>query len=119
VTASGSTGVDSRTASLLCYSVWWVTGLVFIIVERHDRPVRFHAAQSLVFFGAVSLVLFALAALSVLALLMAPGVYPVVQSISTLVWLGATVMWLVLMLKAWRGEMWRVPLAAGLAEWLV
>ncbi len=101
---------------MLCYSVWWVSGLVFLIIERDDRRVRFHAAQSVVLFGATSLLLMALAGLSVTALVVwAPG-YALLQRLSDLVWLGAVVLWLVLMLRTWRGEVWRVPVVARVAE---
>lgn len=116
MTPTARSGVDPRVASVLCYTVWWVTGLVFLVLERDDRGVRFHAAQSLVIFGAVSLVLLALAALSIAALVVWPQGYPLVQRVSELVWLGAVVLWIVLMLRVWRGERWRVPLAARLAD---
>ena len=51
-------GLDARLASMLCYAGWWVTGLVFLFAERQHRGVRFHAAQSLVVFGMLSVVLF-------------------------------------------------------------
>ena len=47
-------GLDPRAAAVLAYSAWWVTGALFLLVERHDARVRFHAAQSVVVFGAVS-----------------------------------------------------------------
>ena len=50
---STSTGVDARLASVLCYAGWWVTGIVFLFAERRHAGVRFHAAQSIVVFGAV------------------------------------------------------------------
>ena len=75
MSAPGRTGLDPRVASVLAYSVWWVTGLVFLALERDDDRVRFHAAQSMVVFGAVSLVLLALAALSVTALAVWPPGY--------------------------------------------
>ena len=45
-----------------------------------------------------------------------PEGYPLVQRISELIWLGAVVLWMVLMLKAWRGDLHRLPLAGRLAE---
>ena len=50
-----STGVDARLSSVLCYAGWWITGLVFLFAERRHGGVRFHAAQSIVVFGAFSL----------------------------------------------------------------
>ena len=51
---------DSRFAALLSYSGGWLTGLLFIFLGGRDRFIRFHALQSLVFFGAINLISFGL-----------------------------------------------------------
>ena len=40
-----STGLKSNVAGLLCYLLFWVTGLEFLFVENKDKFVRFHAIQ--------------------------------------------------------------------------
>jgi uncharacterized membrane protein len=119
VSQSSTTGIDARLASVLCYSLWWVTGLLFLILERRDRFVRFHAAQSLVLFGGLSLVLAAIGAFSAVALVLSNQMYQIVQAAGNLIWVAAAAVWLVLVLKAWRGETWRVPLFAALADAIV
>ena len=114
-----TTGLDSRLASVLCYSVWWVTGGLFLLLERQHRTVRFHAAQSLVLFGSVSVLLVALGAVSALALVVSSQTYQGVRFLADLLWAGAAILWLVLVLRAWRGEAWRVPLVAALADYVV
>ena len=52
-----STNLKPNTAGLLCYLGGWVTGIVFLIIERKNRIVRFHAMQSLVTFGILCLVM--------------------------------------------------------------
>jgi uncharacterized membrane protein len=116
---STTTGLDVRLASVLCYSVWWVTGGLFLLLERQHRTVRFHAAQSLVLFGSVSILLVALGAVSALALVVSSQTYQMVRSLANLLWAGAAILWLVLVLRAWRGEVWRVPLVAALADHVV
>ena len=117
--SASSTGLDERMAGVLCYSVWWVTGALFLLLERRDPTVRFHAAQSVVLFGAVSALLVSLGALSALALVLSSAVYQAMRVLGDLIWVGAAVVWLVLVLRAWRGEVWRVPLIAALADRLV
>src|SRR5579859_2315984 len=51
-----TTGMNGRTAALASYVLWWFTGLIFFVIERKNRFVRFHAAQSFLFFGSVSIV---------------------------------------------------------------
>jgi uncharacterized membrane protein len=112
----GTTGLDSRLAGVLCYSVWWVTGALFLLIERQDRTVRFHAAQSVVLFGAVSLLLVAFGGATALALILSGQVFQMLRVAGDLLWAAAAVLWLVLVLRAGRGDVWRVPLVAALAD---
>jgi uncharacterized membrane protein len=119
VTSSSTTGIDERLASVLCYSAWWITGVVFLVLERQHHTVRFHAAQSLVLFGALSLLLVGLGAFSALALMVSSQAYQAARALADVTWIGAAGLWLVLVVRAWRGETWRVPLVATLADRIV
>ena len=111
-----STGVDARLSSVLCYAGWWVTGLVFLFAERRHDGVRFHAAQSIVVFGALTAALFLCGGASAVAFFTAlPAFFQIVQMIGNVLWLAAVVLWLYLLLTTWQGETWRVPLAGDLA----
>jgi uncharacterized membrane protein len=116
MTEPTSTGVDARLSSVLCYAGWWLTGLVFLFAERQHRGVRFHAAQSLIVFGVLSVVMVASGGASAIAFFMAGRSFPLVQAAGNAVWMGAVVVWLMLLVKTWRGEMWRLPLAGDLAD---
>ena len=111
-----STGVDARLASVLCYAGWWVTGLVFLFAERRHAGVRFHAAQSIVVFGALSAALFACGGASAVAFVIAVPSFQILQTIGTVLWVVAAGMWLVLLLRTWQGETWQVPVAGDLAR---
>jgi uncharacterized membrane protein len=115
VTGTTSTGVDARLSSILCYAGWWVTGLVFLFAERRHASVRFHAAQSLIVFGVLSVVLFLCGSASAVAFFFAAQTFQMVQAIGNALWFGAVLLWLFLLLKTWRGETWRVPIAGDLA----
>ena len=114
MTEPTSTGLDARLASVLCYAGWWVTGLVFLFAERQHRGVRFHAAQSLLVFGILSAVMFVSGGASAVAFLVARPSFQLLQVAGNVVWLGAVALWLVLLLRTWRGDTWRVPLVAEL-----
>jgi uncharacterized membrane protein len=116
VSEQTSTGIDAPLASVLCYAGWWLTGLVFLVVERNHRGVRFHAAQSVVLFGALSVAMVALGGVSVVALLVPGPAFRLLQGIGNLIWLGAVLLWVALLVKTFRGETWRVPLASGVAD---
>ncbi|HUQ88190.1 MAG TPA: hypothetical protein VM096_11565 [Vicinamibacterales bacterium] len=110
-----STGVDARLASMLCYAGWWVTGLIFLFAERKHPDVRFHAAQSIVVFGVLSVALFVCGGASAIAFFVLPVTFQMIQAFGNALWFGAVVLWLVLLVRTWRGETWRVPVAGDLA----
>jgi uncharacterized membrane protein len=116
---ASSTGLDPRLAVLLTYLGWWITGLVFLAVEKRHRHVRFHAAQSVVLFGTLSAVMLLLPLAAVGLLLISPGATEALARANGMVWILAAVLWVVLVVKAMRGETWRVPLVAPLADRLV
>ncbi|GER88818.1 hypothetical protein KDW_29800 [Dictyobacter vulcani] len=43
--------IETRLASVLSYLAGWLSGLVLILFVRNNRFLRFHAMQSLLFFG--------------------------------------------------------------------
>ncbi len=110
-----STGVEPRLSALLSYTGWWVSGLIFLIVEQQHRGVRFHAAQSLVVFGGLSVLIGVLSTLSVGMLVVSASAFQLARFVVAVVWMGAVALWLLLMYKTFRGETCRVPLASGLA----
>ena len=110
-----STGVDARLSAMLCYAGWWVTGLVFLFAERRHSEVRFHAAQSLIVFGTLSVALFLCGGASAVAFFVALPTFQMLQALGNAIWLAAVLLWLFLLVKTWRGETWRVPIAADLA----
>lgn len=114
--ASSSSQLAENVASLLCYVLGWVTGLIFFLIDK--RPtVRFHAAQSIVVFGGlhiISLILGTFFGLSLLA-----GGFTGFSFGILLYWLVSLlsfVLWILLMVKAYQGERFRVPIAADVSE---
>jgi len=68
-----STGLKPNVAGLLCYLGVWVTGIIFLIIERKNKLVRFHAMQSLVTFGILHIIIAIAGAIRNWALLPAVG----------------------------------------------
>jgi len=100
-----SMGLDENIAGLLCYVVGWITGIIFLVLEKENQFVRFHALQSILTF----------LPLSVIALLL--GWIPFVGWVlAGLVWILTFILWIVLMFKAYRGEKYKLPIAGDIAE---
>jgi uncharacterized membrane protein len=108
--------VDENVAGLLCYVGGWVTGLIFLLIDK--RPfVRFHAAQSIVVFGGLQIVYIVLSTIFVTGLRTGGlGFFSFDGLLFSVVRLVAVVLWIVLMVKAYQHEQYRVPIAANLAD---
>lgn len=96
-----STGLDENVAGFLCYLLGFITGIVFLVVERESRFVKFHAKQSTITF----LVLF--------VILLLIGWIPV---IGAMVWILSLVLWLLLMIKALQGKQYSLPIVGKVVE---
>ena len=93
-------GLPRNTAAALAYVLGWLTGLVFLILEK-DEFVRFHAMQSILVFGG----------LTVLALIPLIGIV-----LSPIIMIAGFVLWLVLIYKAYQGEKFKLPVVGDFAE---
>jgi uncharacterized membrane protein len=113
-----TTGLTSRTASVLSYLGWWVTGLIFWGVERRDRLVLFHAVQSTITFGALAILIAALGFIGLVMLSFAPTGFTFFVGAAGVVWIASVVLWLVAIWQASQGKQLRIPLAARFAETL-
>lgn len=100
-----STGLEANVAGLLCYVLGWVSGLVFILIEKESKFVRFHAIQSIYVFGTLTIASIVLSWI------------PVVGVVLTgLISVLSIVLWIILMVKAYQGTMYKLPWAGDLAE---
>jgi uncharacterized membrane protein len=105
--------LPEHVAAALSYLFGWVSGLLFLLFDR--RPfVRYHAAQSVVVFGALSFVLLLLGGFFLGTFVPQAGkVWLLLQRVTEIVWLGVAIM---LMFKASTGERYRFPYAARYAD---
>ncbi|MBS4219200.1 DUF4870 domain-containing protein [Bacillus sp. FJAT-49711] len=102
---AGSTGLTENVAGLLCYLFWFVSGIVFLLVEKDNRFIRFHAMQSI----ALSVVFFVLS----IVLTVIPIIGWILNLILTPVML---ILWIFLMYKAYQGKYYKLPIIGELSE---
>jgi uncharacterized membrane protein len=105
-TEKTSTGLDANVAAALTYAIGWVTGLAFLVMEKDNRFVRFHAMQSTIVFATLSLGFILLQSIPLLGMLL---------SVFIVIPLSA-VLWLLMMFKAYQGERFKLPIAGEMAE---
>ncbi|MBF4999458.1 DUF4870 domain-containing protein [Nocardia sp. BSTN01] len=91
-----SAGLDKKTSAILSYALGWLTGIIFLFIGRNDPDVKFHASQSIIFFGAVSVLNIVLSILGSLL-----GALGIVFSLAGLVVAVFTVVvWIMAMVQA-------------------
>ncbi len=99
-----STGLDENVAGFFCYLFGFITGIVFLVVEKKSGFVRFHAMQSVITF------------LSLLVVSLIVAWIPIINLLTPLIWLLGLVLWLLLMIKALQGQRYSLPIVGKMAE---
>jgi len=119
-----STGLDENIAALLSYVFGWVSGLIFFLIEKDSRLVRFHAMQSLLFNILIAVVSVVLWVLLVVLLLIGSQISGVISTlvslVGTLVWIalvvGILIAWILCLVKAFNSQYYKLPIIGNFAE---
>jgi uncharacterized membrane protein len=98
------TGLQENIAALLSYVLGWVTGLIFYLLEPNNKFVRFHAIQSMIVFGTVTI-------LSIIF-----NWFPFWFVLWPIISILAFILWIILMVKAYQGVKYKLPVSGNLAE---
>lgn len=101
-----ATGLDENVAGALAYALGWITGLFFLLTESSNRFVRFHAVQSVILFGGLSIAWLVSMSIPPIGWFLAFVVIPPISA----------VLWLLLMFKAYQGERFKAPMVGDIAE---
>jgi uncharacterized membrane protein len=107
-----------QNAALLSYALLWLGGIFFFLAERKNRFVRFCAAQSFLFSGGVTVVYVILRLITVIPFV---GflLSPILVCLTFVVLVPAALIWLFLMVQAYRGVKVKLPVIGDYAEALV
>jgi len=103
--AESSTGMSANVAGLLCYVAVWITGIIFIVLEKKSIFVKFHAWQSIMTFGVLTV-----------AYIIFSWIPFIGWILSILTGILMFVLWIILIIQAGSGKMWKVPWAGDWAE---
>lgn len=99
-----STGLKARTAGALSYAFGWISGLIFLFLEKGSRFVRFHAAQSIILFGVL-----------MIARIIADAL-PFGGFIDNGLGIVMFVSWIFMMVQAGKGRYYKLPIIGDYAE---
>lgn len=110
-TNNGGSGLAPNIASLLCYLCGPIVAIIFLVIEKENRDVRFHAWQE-IFLSIAMIIIFVV--LSVLSMI--PYIGFLFFILYILCGLGIFALWILLMIKAYQGERWQIPVIGEYAE---
>jgi uncharacterized membrane protein len=123
-TTKSSTGLDENIAALLSYIFGWLGGLIFFLIEKDSRLVRFHAMQSIllnVLFGVLAVVVWVVwMVFFLVGSAIGDIVGGLISIVGTLLWLlfflGIAIAWIMCLVKAFQGQFWKLPIIGNFAE---
>ena len=112
-------GLDENVAGALCYVLGFVTGLIFYLVEEENEFVRFHAVQSMLVFGGLFLLNFVFMFAQIFFEFI-PFIGWIFSLVIGMIWLLvgpiALILWIVLIVKAYKGDRFSLPVVGPMAE---
>lgn len=115
-TTGSGTGLEPNVAALLAYLFGWVGGLVFFLIEKDNKFVRFAAMQSIVYNVAGIAAYFLLMVLTGIFAVVTNGIGALLGLLVPVVWVGYVVIWILLMVKAYQNEEWELPVIGKIAR---
>ena len=99
-----SVNLDQNICALLGYLFGWISGLIFFLLEKENKFVRFHALQSIILSAiptAISIIL---------------GWIPIIGwLVSTVCWILFAVCWIICMVKSYQNEWFKLPVIGDIA----
>jgi uncharacterized membrane protein len=98
-------GIGENVEALLCYVLGFITGIVFLALEKENKFVRFHAMQSLATFLPLWVISIVVGWIPFLGLI-----------ILSLIGVLGLILWIFLMYKAFNGEKFKLPIVGDFAE---
>lgn len=95
------TGLSDNVAGALCYVLWWITGIIFLILEPNNKTIRFHAFRSIIVFGAITILQI---------------IFFWVPVLNWLIWAAGIILWIVLIVMTYQNREIKIPIADEFAR---
>src|ERR1700680_3114945 len=90
-------GSNKKLYTILAYGLWWIGGLIFLFAGKDDPDVKWNAAQSIVIFGGLSIVIIVLGFIPFINLLVIP------------LWIIGFIYWVIFLVQSLQGNGERIP----------
>ncbi len=103
---------NRNLVAALSYLLGFITGIVILLVEKDDKFIRFHAMQSTLIFASyfilnilISLILKPVDFLGIISTVVSTGLT-----------LLAVIVWIISIIKAYQGQVFKWPILGEIAE---
>ena len=115
---AASAGMTDNVASLLCYLVGFITGILFLVMEPYNknRAIRFHAFQSIFLNVALIAVYIVLSILTTALLTVSLSMFAVIGLLHLVINLAFLALWIYMMVSAYQGKQVELPVIGPLAR---
>ncbi|MGO1478964.1 DUF4870 domain-containing protein [Senegalia sp. (in: firmicutes)] len=100
-----SSGLDQNIAAMLSYVFGFITGIIFLVIEKENKFIRFHAMQSIIISGAIFVVGIVIGWIPIIGWLISLLLAPI-----------SFVIWIILLIKAYKNEWYEFPIAGKIAK---
>ena len=123
-TSNSSTGIDENVAALLSYIFGWVSGLIFFLIEKNSRLVRFHAMQSILLNAVALVVGIVLWFASIVVVIITSQISGIISTLASMIigllslafFVGLLVAVVMCLIKAYQRQFFKLPFIGNLAE---
>jgi uncharacterized membrane protein len=113
-TGKSSTGLDANIAAGIAYILTWLTGLIFYLIEKENRFVRFHAMQAILLGAAFFVIMIVMRILGAI-----PLIGFVAGIASLVIWLAFLAIWIYCLVMAFTGKDFKLPVIGDMAANIV
>ena len=111
--------LDANVAALLAYIATWLSGLIFYLMEKDNRFVRFHAMQAILLGGSAIVILIVFSVLWSVTAYISWILGSLFGLVGLLIWLVVLAAWVMCMVKAYQGQQFKLPILGNIAEGIV
>ena len=112
-----ASGLTPNVAGALSYALGLISGVVFLVLEpyKHDRFVRFHAMQSILFCATAIVVSIGMSIVWGILFSLSASLILIVMPIRLLIALGLFLFWLFVIYQAYNRREFRIPIIGAIA----
>lgn len=112
----GSSGLPQNVVAFLCYVCGFITGIIFLTLEKNNREIRFHAWQSILMSIGLVIVLIGVSIVGAIAGILSSVLGALISLLTPLIFLLFLIAWMLCLMNAYNGTRFVIPVIGDIAE---